>query len=59
MGGERRRLLGGWGDAAFEEEHRATCVALVIDGMFGYRTRQGDALMVPGVLLLGNAHACY
>jgi len=51
--------LAGRGDAAFEEEHRATCVALVIDGMFGYRTRQGDALMVPGALLLGNAHACY
>lgn len=47
------------GDPAIAEEHRAICVALVTEGMFGYRTRQGDALMTPGALLLGNARACY
>ena len=31
------------GDPAIAEEHRAICVALVTEGMFGYRTRQGDA----------------
>lgn len=43
----------------FEEQHATTCIALVISGTFAYRTRQGDALLSPGALLLGNSGACF
>lgn len=46
-------------DRAFEEEHRSDCVAVVSGGSFGYRTRQGRALMAPGALVLGNDGACF
>lgn len=46
-------------DRSFVEEHGAISIALVTDGSFHYRTRQGAALMTPGSLLLGNAGACF
>ena len=46
-------------DHTFVEEHGAFSIALVTDGTFQYRTRQGSALMAPGSLLLGNAGACF
>lgn len=39
---------------AFEEEHSAASVAVVVSGTFQYRTPAGRALMAPGSLLLGN-----
>ena len=47
------------GDRPFEEEHRSFCVAAVTRGTFRYRTRQGTAMLAPGVILLGNPGACY
>lgn len=49
----------GAGDRPFEEEHRNFCIAAVTAGTFGYRSRQGAALLAPGALLLGNAGACF
>jgi AraC family transcriptional regulator len=47
-------------DPVFEEQHGGSfCIAAVIDGTFRYRTRQGEALMAPGALLLGNQGACF
>ncbi len=34
-------------------------IAIVTAGTFRYRTEQGDALLVPGALLLGNEGACF
>ena len=49
----------GPGDRAFEEQHDACCIALVTEGSFQYRTAQGDAVLAPGALLLGNEGACF
>jgi AraC-like DNA-binding protein len=49
----------GPGDRPFEERHEVACIALVTSGFFQYRTRQGQALLAPGALLLGNAGACF
>jgi len=46
-------------DRPYEEMHGDVCIAVVTSGTFRYRTRQGDALMTPASLLLGNAGACY
>jgi AraC-like DNA-binding protein len=46
-------------DRSFEEEHRYFCVAVVTNGTFRYRARQGTAMLAPGALLLGNAGACF
>ncbi len=46
-------------DPLLEERHGDICIAAVIDGTFRYRTRQGEALMAPGALLLGNHGACF
>ncbi|WP_342587959.1 AraC family transcriptional regulator [Pseudorhodoplanes sinuspersici] len=46
-------------DKPFEEMHDEVCIAIVTSGTFRYRTRQGEALMTPGTLLLGNAGACF
>jgi AraC-like DNA-binding protein len=46
-------------DASFEEQHGAVLVALVVAGVFDYRTRHGAALMTPGAVMLGNAGDCF
>jgi AraC family transcriptional regulator len=42
-------------DRPFEEQHGWSSVAVVLSGSFQYRSPAGNALMVPGALLLGNA----
>ncbi|TIX79857.1 MAG: AraC family transcriptional regulator, partial [Mesorhizobium sp.] len=49
----------GAADRPFEEEHRYFCVAVVTNGTFRYRARQGNAMLTPGALLLGNPGTCY
>ncbi|RWM19519.1 MAG: AraC family transcriptional regulator [Mesorhizobium sp.] len=49
----------GVADRPFEEEHRNFCVAVVTNGAFRYRARQGMAMLTPGALLLGNPGTCY
>jgi AraC-like DNA-binding protein len=46
-------------DRPFEEQHVATSIAIVTAGTFRYRTAQGDALLAPGALLLGNEGGCF
>lgn len=46
-------------DRAFEEQHQAVCVAIVLEGSFQYRTTQGTATLVPGSVLLGNHQHCF
>lgn len=46
-------------DRPFEERHAATSIAIVTAGTFRYRNDQGDALLTPGALLLGNEGACF
>lgn len=36
-----------------------TCIAVVTEGVFRYRSTQGQALLAPGALLLGNRGACF
>lgn len=49
----------GPGDRAFEEEHPQHCIAIVRGGSFRYRSTQGNAVLAPGSLLLGNRGACF
>lgn len=49
----------GPGDRAYEERHDHACIALVTEGSFQYRTAQGDAVLAPGAVLLGNEGACF
>lgn len=46
-------------DRRFEEQHKAVSIAVVTQGTFQYRSRQGSATLVPGSVLLGNAGACF
>jgi AraC-like DNA-binding protein len=46
-------------DKPFEEQHAAASIAIVTAGTFRYRNDQGDALLAPGALLLGNRGACF
>jgi AraC family transcriptional regulator len=46
-------------DRRFEEQHADISMAVVTQGTFQYRTRQGSAVLVPGAVLLGNAGACF
>src|SRR3954470_14625979 len=49
----------GPGDPVFEERHDHACIALVTEGSFQYRTAQGNAVLAPGAVLLGNEGACF
>ena len=42
-------------DRPYEEQHDSTCMALVAEGTFQYRTARGRAVMVPNSVMLGNA----
>jgi AraC family transcriptional regulator len=46
-------------DRPFEEQHAASSIAIVTAGNFRYRNDQGEALLAPGALLLGNEGACF
>jgi AraC-like DNA-binding protein len=46
-------------DSPFEEQHDRFCMAVVLDGTFGYRSTRGSAVLAPGALLLGNPGDCY
>jgi AraC family transcriptional regulator len=46
-------------DRPFEERHRGFSIAAVMSGSFQYRSSQGDAILAPGALLLGNHGTCY
>jgi AraC family transcriptional regulator len=46
-------------DRPFEERHRDFCIAVVVEGTFRYRGRQGAAMLSPGALLLGNQGTCF
>jgi AraC family transcriptional regulator len=46
-------------DRPFEERHRDFCIAVVAEGTFRYRSRQGTAMLSPGALLLGNQGTCF
>src|SRR5262245_57204717 len=46
-------------DRPFEEQRSDVAIAVVTEGSFQYRTRDGAAVLVPGSLLLGNAGACF
>jgi len=46
-------------DRPFEERHQDACIAAVTHGTFQYRTSQGDAVLAPGALLLGNQGTCF
>jgi AraC family transcriptional regulator len=41
-------------DRPFEERHEAVCIAAVTRGTFRYRSSDGEAILAPGALLLGN-----
>lgn len=41
-------------DPVVEEQHDEVCVAVVLDGTFGYRSARGKAALAPGAALLGN-----
>ena len=49
----------GPGDRPFEEQHDAVSIAIVTAGTFRYRNDQGEALLAPGAILLGNRGACF
>ena len=46
-------------DRPYEERHGDFCVAVVAEGTFRYRSRQGTAMLSPGALLLGNHGTCH
>jgi AraC family transcriptional regulator len=46
-------------DRAFDEEHSATSVSIVLAGTFQYRSALGTAVMTPGSMMLGNVGACF
>lgn len=46
-------------DRPFEESHESVCLAAVAQGTFQYRSTAGEALLVPGAVLLGNYGHCF
>jgi AraC-like DNA-binding protein len=46
-------------DAPFEEQHDRICMAVVLDGTFGYRSSRGASVLAPGAILLGNPGDCF
>ena len=46
-------------DRPFEERHESVCVAAVLAGTFQYRSAQGQAMLSPGAVLLGNQGTCF
>jgi AraC-like DNA-binding protein len=46
-------------DPVYEERHDAVCIAAVTHGTFRYRSSDGEAMLAPGALLLGNEGTCF
>ncbi len=46
-------------DRAFEECHAGFSIAMVVAGSFQYRSNNGQDMMTPGSLLLGNPGQCF
>lgn len=46
-------------DRPFEQQHDGFTIAVVLDGVFTYRSETGRQLLHPGALLLGNHGRCY
>jgi AraC family transcriptional regulator len=46
-------------DRPFQEQHDSACLAIVSQGTFYHRSPHGEALLVPGAVLLGNPGACF
>jgi AraC family transcriptional regulator len=46
-------------DRPFEERHEQFAIAMVLAGTFEYRSTQGQGVMTPGGLMLGNLGHCY
>jgi AraC-like DNA-binding protein len=46
-------------DRPFEERHEDTCIAMVTEGTFQYRSAQGRAVLASGSVLLGNHGTCF
>ena len=46
-------------DRPYEELHQRVTISAVVSGTFNYRTHQGQALLYPGALLLGNPGTCF
>jgi hypothetical protein len=46
-------------DHPFEEQHARYAIAVVVAGIFRYRSPTGRAVMTPGSLMLGNAGHCF
>jgi AraC-like DNA-binding protein len=53
------RCTAGPYDPVFEELHEQASIALVLEGIFHYRTNSGRADLVPGGVLLGNRAHCF
>ncbi len=46
-------------DRPFEERHEGYSIAAVLSGSFTYRGEAGEALLLPGAMLLGNHGRCF
>jgi len=46
-------------DRSFEEQHTSISITVVVEGSFQYRSTNGQAIMSPGSLLLGNLGQCF
>ena len=46
-------------DRPFEEMYKGFSISAVTSGTFQYRSSDGDAILAPGSLLLGNHGTCY
>ena len=53
------RCTAGPRDRPFEERHGHASIAIVLGGMFTYRSEHGRQVMSAGSLLLGNAGKCF
>lgn len=53
------RCCAGPDDAPFEEQHDRFCMAVVLEGTFGYRSSHGSSTLAPGAILLGNPGDCF
>jgi AraC family transcriptional regulator len=46
-------------DRPFEERHERVSIAAVLAGTFQYRSANGNGLLYPGAVMLGNPGTCY
>jgi AraC-like DNA-binding protein len=53
------RCDAGPADTPYEEQHDRICMAVVLEGTFGYRSSCGASILAPGAVLLGNPGDCF